>query len=187
MRKIVTLWCFVVALSAPMQAQAARGDISINTGPISDLVGIANFEVDYAFHPKWTGGGSFYTFDYDISDVNFDSNMGGVRFKYYMTREVLEGGWIASVSATHANTEISEARPSDGLEFAADVSSSVYTAMISYQAMWNHFNITTGFGFSYFTFPETTTVIEGIDVYSIDTSFVGGFSPNAEFRIGWRF
>ena len=74
-----------------------------------------------------------------------------------------------------------------GLVYSTSSAMRIYTALFSYQAMWDSFNLTFGVGGSYFAFPETVSGINGVDVLTISTSFLSGFLPNAELSVGWRF
>lgn len=184
MKKIMlsTVMFFCCVMLSP--AYAGQGDVSVRTAPISDLIGIGNVEIDYAITRKFAVGPTVYRYNAEFSNTNYQNSLYGGRISYYFN-EALEGGWLASVTASFGKFKIT--RESGGKEYEIAMDLRVYTALLSYQAMWDHFNITTGFGASYFTLPETVIGYSGIDVLTIDTSFLSGFTPNAEFMLGWRF
>jgi len=173
--------------SIGFNAEAYAGDrtFNIRTAPVSDLIGIVNLEGDIAVSKRITLGPSYTGFNYKYKEIRFDSDAYGLRANYYLTRNVLEGGWIASLSGSYGRFKIS--KDINNVEYSASVSTRFYTALISYQAMWRHFNMTFGLGASYFSLPSTIVGVGGADVAEIDTSFASGVVPNAEFTLGWSF
>lgn len=167
---------------------AGEGDWNVRTSPIMNLIGIYNLEVDYAITPQWTLGPLLNDFDFEYSDTEVDSFMYGVRANYYLD-SALDGGWVASLSATYGSIDISEPGTISGVEvdYTASTSVRVYTALFSYQAMWDSFNMMFGLGATYFSLPETVFGINGVNKIPISTSFISGVLPNAEFSLGWRF
>ncbi len=176
---VVFLWCVMLS-----PAHAGQGDFNIRTAPVSALIGIGNVEIDYAVTSKFAIGPTVYRYNVEISHTDFQNSLYGGRLSYYF-KEAMEGGWLASLTASFGKFKVT--RDISGREFSTSTSTRVYTALISYQAMWKHFNITTGIGASYFSLPETVIGYSGIDILTIDTSFLSGYTPNAEFMIGWRF
>lgn len=157
---------------------------NLKVAPISALVGITNVELDVVLNEHYTIGPSYAGFDFDHSDVDYDADAFGVRVNYYFNRS-LSGGWLIGVSALYGDFEISQEK--DGITYTNTLATRAYTALFSYQAMWDHFNMTFGIGASYFSLPSSVTAVEGFDVLTIDTSFISGMSPNAEITLGWRF
>lgn len=165
---------------------ALAGDYSYNlkTAPVSNLIGIVNVELDIAVSEHYTLGPSYLGFNYDRSDVNYDSDAFGIRANYYFDK-ALSGGWLLSLSATYGDFEIS--KTDNNINYSTNTATRIYTALAGYQAMWKHFNLTFGIGASYFSLPSTVTAVEGVDILEINTSFLSGVVPNAEFTLGWRF
>jgi hypothetical protein len=159
---------------------------NIRTSPVSDAIGIYNFELDYRLNDKFTLGPSFYHFDYELSGVNYDSTAVGIRGNYFF-RSVQQGGWLIGMSALYGIFSISQLNSSDSQVYSVDVSTHIYTLMLSYQAVWDNFNITSGAGIAYFTLPNTVVGQQGGGSLSIDTSFLSGTVPTIEFSLGWRF
>ena len=177
----MVLFCCCVMLSP---AYAGQGDVNIRTAPVSDLIGIGNVEVDYAITHNFTVGPTLYRFNAEFANTNYENSLYGGRVSYYF-KEALAGGWLASVTAAYGQFKVT--REVGGQEFSTNTNMHVYTALFSYQAMWDHFNITTGIGASYFSLPETVVGYSGVDVLTINTSFMSGVVPNAEFMLGWKF
>ena len=169
-----------------MLAYAAKGDFNLKTAPISDFIGIANIEAEYAFSDKMTVGPSFSRFDLEVSDITYENTLYGVRFNYYL-HQALESSWLIGISALFGDFDISEKRESDALTFSTSTSVRIYTAMFSYQAMWSNFNMAFGLGYTYISLPETVIATNDIETVSLDTSFLSGGLPNAEITLGWRF
>ena len=159
---------------------------NFKTAPVSDALGIYNIEVDYAIHPSFTLGAAYYGFDYELSDTLYESDAAGLRVNYYFD-SVQNGGWLLSLSGLWGSFDISELNDTDGNRYNASISTNIYTLLISYQAVWDNFNLTTGIGMSYWSLPETVTGYNGINTYPINTSLLSGTIPNAELMLGWRF
>ena len=176
----------MVSFIACIQAVKAESNWNIRTAPISDAIGIYNIEADYTLSEKFTLGPMYYHFNYELSDTTYKSDSVGLRINYFF-KGVKRGGWLLGLSGLYGTFDISETRPSDDVNFSASLSTRIYTGMLSYQAMWENFNITTGIGMSYFSIPETVVAVNGFDVYAIDTSLLSGSTVNAEFTLGWRF
>ncbi len=181
-------WSRVICLGTLTTVSSVYADQSwnIRTAPVSDSIGIYNLELDYSIAEKYTIGPMVYHFDYELSDVQYESTAIGLRGNYYF-RNVRDGGWLIGLSALYGSFTISEVNPSDNQRYYADISTRIYTLVLSYQAMWEHFNITTGIGVSYFSLPETVVGQIGSASLPINTSFLSGTVPNAEFTLGWRF
>lgn len=176
---------FLLGIAMITSAQAEDlGRFNVKTAPVSALIGITNVELDIAMSEHFTLGPMYAGFNFDHSDVNYDANALGVRVNYYFDK-ALAGGWLFSLSAFYGDFEISQ--EDQGINYSTTTATRAYTALFSYQAMWKHFNLTFGLGASYFSLPSTVTAVEGVDVLTIDTSFLSGATPNAEFTVGWRF
>ncbi|MDH5327799.1 MAG: DUF3575 domain-containing protein [Gammaproteobacteria bacterium] len=175
-------------LLTPATVSAQSGDWNVRTSPLSDLFGIYNVELDYAVNQNWALGPMYNRFDFEYSDTTIDSSMWGVRVNYYL-KNALEGGWVGSLSAGYGTVDITRPGTVSGVpvEFSTSTSVRVYTALFSYQAMWDSFNMMFGLGASYFSMPETVVGTYGVDALTIDTGFISGIVPNAEFSMGWRF
>lgn len=180
--KHIKLLTLVVTLACSINT--AQAEFNIKTSPLSAAIGISNVELDIKVSEHFTVGPSYSGFNYEHSDVNFGSNAYGVRANYYFGK-ALKGGWLVGMSATYGDFTISQT--DSGSEYSTKTSTRVYTALFEYQAMWNHFNMTFGIGASYFSLPGTVTGYSGVDLLEIDTSFLSGLLPNAEFTVGWRF
>lgn len=157
---------------------------NIKTAPITDIIGISNIEVDIKVSEHFTLGPSYSGFNYEFSDVDLDGNFFGVRANYYFN-EALSGGWLIGMSAIFGDFTISETNA--GIEYSTTTNTRIISALFSYQAMWDHFNLTFGLGASYFSLPKTVTAASGVNLFDIDTSFISGIVPNAELTVGWRF
>lgn len=184
MRNNITMILALIALMNVNAVNASDNMFNIKTAPVSGLIGIANVELDIAVSEHFTVGPSYTGFNFEHSDVDYDADAFGVRANYYFDK-ALAGGWLFGLTATYGDFEIS--KESSGLTFTATTATRVYTALFGYQAMWDHFNLTFGLGASYFSLPGTVTAVEGVDVLEINTSFLSGVTPNAEFTLGWRF
>lgn len=184
MRNNITMILALVALMTVNTVNASDNMFNIKTAPVSAMFGIWNVELDIAVSEHFTLGPSYTGFNFEHSDVDYDADAFGVRANYYFDR-ALAGGWLFALSATYGDFEITEV--SAGITFTETIATRAYTALLSYQAMWNHFNMTFGLGASYFSLPSSITAVEGVDVLVIDTSFLSGVMPNAEFTVGWRF
>ena len=160
-----------VMLMATASTVYADQNWNIRTAPVSDSIGIYNLELDYSIAEKYTIGPMVYHFDYELSDVQYESTAIGLRGNYYF-RNVRDGGWLIGLSALYGSFTISEVNPSDNQRYYADISTRIYTLVLSYQAMWEHFNITTGIGVSYFSLPETVVGQIGSASLPINTSFL---------------
>lgn len=175
---------YLVALTPVNNVNASDSIFNIKTAPVSALIGISNVELDIAVDEHFTVGPLYAGFNFEHSDVDYDADAFGLRVNYYFD-QALSGGWLFGVSAFYGDFEITEVDA--GITYSTTTSTRAYTALFSYQAMWKHFNLTFGLGASYFSLPSNITAVEGIDVLEIDTSFLSGISPNAEFTVGWRF
>ena len=184
MRNKITSILALIALLTVQTVSAKENMFNIKTAPISDLIGIVNVEMDIAVSEHYTLGPSYLGFNYEHSDVDYDADSFGVRGNYYFDR-ALAGGWLLSLSALYGDFEISE--ESGGITYSTTTSTRIYSALVGYQAMWNHFNLTFGVGASYFSLPETVIGVQGVNTLSINTSFLSGVFPNAEMTLGWRF
>jgi len=171
-------------LASTTTAHAEDSRFNIKTAPVSALIGITNVELDIAVSDHFTAGPLYAGFNFEHSNVDYDADAFGFRINYYFNK-ALSGGWLLSLSGLYGDFKISE--ENNGITYSATTATRAYTALFSYQAMWTHFNMTFGLGASYFSLPNTVTAVEGVDVLNIDTSFLSGTVPNAEFTIGWRF
>ena len=179
---LITMMSFIVLI----QAVKAESNWNIRTAPISDALGIYNVEVDYTLNEKFTIGPMYYHFDYELSDTTYQSDAVGLRLNYFFNG-VKNGGWLLGLSGLYGTFDISEVRASDGLNYSASLSTRIFTGMLSYQAVWDSFNITSGIGMSYFSLPETVVAANNTLIYTVDTSLLSGATPNLEFTLGWRF
>ena len=179
----LVIYLTALILTSPVYADQ---NWNIRTAPVSDSIGIYNLELDYTLGEKFTIGPMVYRFDYELSDTTYESTAVGVRLNYYF-RKVHDGGWLLGLSGLYGTFSISEINTSDNRRYYVDVSTRIYTLMLSYQALWENFNITTGIGVSYFSLPETVIGQNGGASLPINTSFLSGTLPNAEFTLGWRF
>lgn len=183
--KNTPLYIFAIAILINHQTTLASDyAYNLKTAPISDLIGIVNVELDIAVSEHYTLGPSYLGFNYDHSDVNYDSDAFGIRANYYFDK-ALSGGWLLSLSATYGDFEIS--KTDNNINYSTTTATRIYTALAGYQAMWKHFNLTFGIGASYFSLPSTVTAVEGVDILEINTSFLSGVVPNVEMTLGWRF
>ncbi|HEY9051404.1 MAG TPA: DUF3575 domain-containing protein [Gammaproteobacteria bacterium] len=179
------LYIFTLACLINFQtAHANDYSYNLKTAPVSDLIGIVNVELDIAVSEHFTLGPSYLGFNYEHSEVDYDSDAFGIRANYYFNK-ALSGGWLLSLSATYGDFEIS--KTDNNINYSTNTATRIYTALAGYQAMWNHFNLTFGIGASYFSLPSTVTAVEGVDILEINTSFLSGVVPNAEITLGWRF
>ena len=174
----------IILLVISFDAAATGEKFNIRTAPVSDLIGIYNAELDYKISDSFTVGPTLHSFNYTRDNTKYSNLLLGGRVNYYFGT-ALEGGWLASLSAGYGSFDVS--RESGGLVYSTSSAMRIYTALFSYQAMWDSFNLTFGVGGSYFAFPETVSGINGVDVLTISTSFLSGFLPNAELSVGWRF
>jgi hypothetical protein len=165
---------------------AADNKFNLRTTPVSDAFGIVNIDLDYAVSKNITLGPTLTYFDYEVSDITFESTMFGVRLNYFFN-EALAGGMFASFGGSFGNFDISEVNTSNSLRYSSSSSVRIYTALLGYQAMWDNFNITFGGGASYISLPETVLGVNEIDTFSIDTSTLSGVVPNVELTMGWSF
>lgn len=184
MKKImlITLVSFIVMF----KGAKAESNWNLRTAPISDAIGIYNVELDYTLSDKFTIGPMYYHFDYELSDTTYKSDALGLRLNYFF-KGVKNGGWLLGLSGLFGTFDISEVRVADGVKFSSSTSTRIFTGMLSYQAVWDSFNITTGIGMSSFSLPETVVATNGGDSYTVDTSLLSGTTPNFEFTVGWRF
>ena len=185
MRNNITMILALVALMTVNTVNASDNMFNIKTAPVSALIGISNLELDIAVSEHFTLGPSYTGFNFEHSDVDYDADAFGVRANYYFDR-ALAGGWLFGLSASYGDFVITKEN-NLGITFTATAATRAYTVLFSYQAMWNHFNMTFGLGASYFSLPSTMTAVEGVDILEIDTSILSGVTPNAEFTVGWRF
>lgn len=184
MRNNITIMLAFWALMTTHAANAGDGIFNIKTAPVSALIGITNVELDIAVSDQFTVGPLYAGFNVEYSGVDYDADVFGARVNYYFNR-ALAGGWLIGLSAAYGDFMITD--ESQGVSLTDTIGTRAYTALLSYQAMWRHFNLTFGVGASYLSLPSSVTAVEGVEVFTIDTSYISGISPNAEITVGWRF
>ena len=102
------LYIFTLACLINFQtAHANDYSYNLKTAPVSDLIGIVNVELDIAVSEHFTLGPSYLGFNYEHSEVDYDSDAFGIRANYYFNK-ALSGGWLLSLSATYGDFEISK-------------------------------------------------------------------------------